>query len=144
MLLFICDVLTQVIKEEEKNNDLFVFIETSLMWLDNQENFSNYHLIFLVEITKYLGFYPDLETINNNYFECIEGKFIVSNTNTTLNLTESNLLKTLFLLKFNESKNIFNQQERQVLLKIILQYFKTHIQGFKEPKSLEILKEIFM
>jgi len=30
------------------------------------------------------------------------------------------------------------------LLKIILEYYSLHLDGFKKPKSLEILQEVFV
>jgi DNA repair protein RecO (recombination protein O) len=48
------------IHEEEKNEALFTFLETALIWLDTHNDTANFHLILLLEITKYFGFYPDI------------------------------------------------------------------------------------
>ena len=34
------------------------------MWLDEHEDMANFHLIFLLEASKYLGFYPDISDID--------------------------------------------------------------------------------
>lgn len=143
ILLFLSEILVQVIKEEEKNERLFTYIETSLMWLDNHDKISNFHLIFLLDLTKFLGFYPETSSISENYFDLQEGKFFSNKTNTTLNTEESVLLKKLFQLQFSENKLIFSHTERQNLLQLIIQFYKIHIQDFKLPKSLEILQEVF-
>ena len=56
MVFFLSEMLHHAILEEEKNDNLFAFLETSLMWLDTHETNSNFHLFFLVELTKFLGF----------------------------------------------------------------------------------------
>jgi len=33
--------------------------------------------------------------------------------------------------------------ERQILLKILMDYYSYHLDGFRKPKSLDVLKEVF-
>jgi DNA repair protein RecO (recombination protein O) len=49
----------------------------------------------------------------------------------------------LLALRFDSNQQVFNGKERQQLLKIILDYYSFHLDGFKKPKSLEVLKEVF-
>ncbi len=58
IVMFISEILHHSIHEEEKNEALFTFLETALHWLDNHDQIANFHLILMLEITKYLGFYP--------------------------------------------------------------------------------------
>jgi DNA repair protein RecO (recombination protein O) len=143
MVLFLSEVLHNSIFEEEKNEDLFAFIETSLMWLDTHDAISNFHLIFLLQLTKFLGFYPQLQESDASYFEMIDGVFSPFQGTSCLNDHETHLLKKLILLRFEDTQKNFHKEERQVLLKIILEYYSIHLQGFKKPNSLEVLKEIF-
>ena len=48
-----------------------------------------------------------------------------------------------FDLKFNSNQKVFAGVERQILLKILLDYYAVHLDGFKKPKSLEVLQEVF-
>ena len=48
IVLFLAEILSNVLKEEEKNEDLFNYIETALQYLDNEDQFSNFHLLFLL------------------------------------------------------------------------------------------------
>ena len=75
--VFLNEVLIKSIKEQHENTELYVFISEKLKELDESEkNSSNFHLHFLIELAKYLGFYP-----NNNYsdklclFDLQEGIF---------------------------------------------------------------------
>ncbi len=143
MVLFLSEVLHNSIFEEEKNEDLFAYIETSLMWLDTHDSISNFHLIFLLQLTKFLGFYPQIQETEAAYFEMIDGVFSPFQGTSCLNEHETQLLKKLIQLRFEDAQKNFHKEERQVLLKIILEYYSIHLQGFKKPNSLEVLKEIF-
>lgn len=143
MVMFLSEMLHYSIQEEEKNESLFVFLETALTWLDHHDEISNFHLILLLEITKYLGFYPDVSEIDLPHFEMNDGVFTLFSGGNTLSEHETNLLKRLLDLKFDNDQKVFHVLERQMLLKIIIDYYSFHLDGFKKPKSLEILKEVF-
>jgi len=145
MILFLSEVLSQLLKEEEENTLLYTFIATSLEWLDEQNSSSNFHLFFLLMITKYLGFYPDISKIGLNYFNLEAGKFESSKVN-VYSISGDNLtvLKQLLGIKFDTLNNIkINSRQRQEFLSMILLYFELHLGGFKKPKSLQILNQVF-
>lgn len=143
MVMFLSEMLHYSIQEEEKNEQLFLFLETALTWLDHHNEISNFHLILLLEITKYLGFYPDVLEIDLPHFEMNDGVFTLFNKGNVLSEHETNLFKKLIDLKFDNDQKIFHVIERQILLKILIDYYSFHLEGFKKPKSLEILKEVF-
>lgn len=141
--IFISEMLHYSIKEEEKNENLYYFLETALLWLDSHDEVANFHLILLLEITKFLGFYPDSSQNSHAFFEMTEGIFVPFASISCLNGEESDLLKRLIPLKLDNNSRAFHVSERQQLLKILLDYYAFHLDGFKRPKSLEVLKEIF-
>jgi len=143
MTLFLSEMLHHSIHEEEKNESLFNFIESALNWFDHHDEIANFHLIFLLEITKYLGFYPDISDIKMPFFEMNDGVFTPFNSLTSLTETETNLFKRLIDLRFENSAKTFHISERQIVLKILIDYYSLHLDGFKKPKSLEVLKEVF-
>ncbi|KAF2332719.1 DNA repair protein RecO [Flavobacterium nitrogenifigens] len=143
MVMFLSEMLHYSIQEEEKNEQLFLFLETALTWLDHHDEISNFHLILLLEITKYLGFYPDLSEVNLPFFEMNEGIFTLFQNGNVLSEHETNLFKKLLDLKFDNDQKVFHVLERQILLRILIDYYSLHLEGFKKPKSLEILKEVF-
>ena len=143
IVIFLSEMLHHSIQEEEKNEDLFTFLETALIWLDTHEETSNFHLILLLEITKFLGFYPYDSETDFNFFEMTEGIFSPFQGISCLSEHETFLFKKLIYLKFDSDQKVFAGIERQILLKIILDYYSIHLDGFKKPKSLEVLKEVF-
>lgn len=143
IVIFLSEVLHHSIREEEKNENLFSFLETALLWLDTHEEMANFHLILLLEMTKYLGFYPDISEIDLPFFELNEGMFSSFNAISCLSDQETFLFKKLIGLKLDSDQKVFTGTERQLLLKILLDYYSVHLDGFKKPKSLDVLKEVF-
>jgi DNA repair protein RecO (recombination protein O) len=143
IVMFVSEILHHSIHEEEKNELLFDFIETALDWLDNHNEATNFHLIFLLEITKFLGFYPDNSDTDFKFFEMIDGIFSPFQGISCLSEHETFLFKKLINLKFDSNQKVFAGIERQILLKILLDYYAIHLDGFRKPKSLEVLKEVF-
>ena len=142
--IFLSEVLSNALREEEENEKLFSYIETALIWLDTHEKISNFHLLFLMNLTKFLGFYPE-KNQDLLYFDLEEGKF-TNKTNSNNYITGEKLrsFKLLLGTNFDVLNELnFNKLIRQDLLEILIQYFELHLPGFRKPKSLEVLKTVF-
>ncbi|MEM6516513.1 MAG: DNA repair protein RecO [Bacteroidota bacterium] len=143
--IFIAEVLAEVLKEEEKNLELYHFLETSLQWLDLKDRFQNFHLLFLLRLTKHLGFFPDVTQIELPYFNLSKGSF-ESTKHEIYSISENDIyiLKELIGTNFDALEKIpLNSKQRQSFLKLLLLYFELHLGGFKKPKSLEIFNQVF-
>ena len=145
MTLFLAEMLSNSILEEEANKDLFSFLEAALQWLDNHNKISNFHLYFLIVLTKYLGFYPDTSDIAAPYFDLAEGVFLDVITLNPMLLGENLRCFKVFLgTNFDTFHTVkINKENRQQLLQSLILYFELHLQGFRKPKSLAILNEVF-
>lgn len=143
IVIFISEILNHAIHEEEKNENLFTFLETALFWLDNHTEIANFHLVLMLQMTKYFGFYPDASDVDQKHFEMNEGLFSPFQATSSLTEHETNLFKILIELKFDNQQKTFHVIERQILLKILIDYYSIHLAGFRKPKSLEVLKEVF-
>lgn len=141
--MFLSEMLHHSIHEEEANPDFFSFLEAALMWLDTNDQSANFHLILLMEASKFLGFYPEDSNPNFDFFEMREGLFLPFENVSCLSKSNSFLLKKLLELRFDSTDMLFNSRERQELLKIIIDYYALHLDGFRKPKSLEVLVEVF-
>ncbi len=143
IVLFLSEILHHSIHEEEKNERLFDFLESALLWLDAHDEMANFHLILLLEMTKFLGFYPDISEVQFKFFDTKEGTFSAFQGTNCISEHETFLFKKLVELKFDSDQKVFAGIERQILLKILLDYYFVHLDGFKKPKSLDVLKEVF-
>ncbi|RNC88362.1 MAG: DNA repair protein RecO [Winogradskyella sp.] len=145
IVIFLSEILDSVLKEEEKNEDLFNFIATTFQYLDNEDEFANFHILFLLKLSRYLGFLPSNDNKDLPFFNLqtgfFEDKHNGINSIRGKNLT---LLKRLLGINFDAVSSIkINVKDRQDFLSMLLSYFELHLEGFKKPKSLAVLSEVF-
>lgn len=142
LVMFLAEVLKIVIREEEANPLLFSFLEQAFIQLDEASVVANYHIEFLLELSKYLGFYPDAFS-EGTYFNMLNGNFQKSSTHAYC--VQSPAVETLkeALITENYTTLKLSRESRKALLDLILTYYKLHIEGFRTPKSLAILEQLF-
>ena len=145
IVFFLADVLRYAIQEEEENTALFQYLKTTIIWLDTYTTVSNFHLLFLLKLTQYLGFYPDADMLPATYFNLLDGTFEHAIVNPyCYEGSKVNTLKQLLGTKFDELNTIkLNQKQRTDFLAMLLQYYELHLHGFKKPRSLSVLNSIF-
>lgn len=145
IVMFLAEVLSSILNEEEQNEILYKYIETTLLWLDEQSDYANFHLLFLLNLTKYLGFYPEDINMEHRFFNLQDGKFEI-NENGKYTVSGKNLilLKRLLGITFDALPTVkINAAQRQSFLNMILLYFELHLGSFKTPKSLQIFNQVF-
>ena len=79
------------------------------------------------------------------YFDLLEGEFVkLPSINPILEGENLKHFKELLGIKFDAIHTIkLNKRNRQELLKNLVLYFELHLQGFRKPKSLAVLNEVF-
>ena len=139
------EVFSNSIQEEEKNEDFYTYLEAGLIWLDAHDKIANFHLLFLLNAAHFLGFYPNtseatllgFDLLNGNFSEPTGHKNIISGN-------EFYQFKKLLGITFDTIEDVsFSKNERQLVLQIIIRYFELHLDGFRKPKSLQILEAVF-
>jgi DNA repair protein RecO (recombination protein O) len=147
LALFINEVLYKSLKMHYEDEAMFSFIFNSIELLDkSQEGIANFHLYFLIKLTKYLGFYPDRTLERDaNFFDLKDGVYALSQPPHVYILDE-NLTKDFALLINASFENLpqltITLKHRKDLLKKILDYYRLHIESFGEVKSHLILEEV--
>ncbi len=144
IVLFVSEVLSTCLKEEEANPDLFHYLETAFAWLDINNKTANFPILFLLQLTKYLGFYPEAN-FDKLFFDLAEGKFTNSpNSSYFVKKPEIDYLRTLLGTTFEALSEVkFNAKQRQQILELLIQYINLHLHTFRTPKSLKVLHAIF-
>lgn len=145
IVMFLSEVLSSVLREEERNDNLYDYLETSLIWLDQEKEFANFHLLFLLNLSKHLGFYPDTSAMENPYFNLNTGAF-EDKAVSFYSISDENLttLKQLLGINFDRLNSVkLNSKQRQSFLNMLLFYFELHLGDFKKPKSLIIFNQVF-
>ncbi|MGE0089035.1 MAG: DNA repair protein RecO [Bacteroidales bacterium] len=146
--LFIAEILYKTIREQEPNAGLFDFLYHNIQLLDiKTDGIPDFHLYFLLQLSKYLGFYP-----TNNYsetetfFDLLNGNFVALKPmhsyfiNPELSYCFSKLIQYQGIQQ-QEIKLSYNQ--RINLLEKIVEYYYLHNDGLKNIKSLVVLRDVF-
>jgi DNA repair protein RecO (recombination protein O) len=146
--IFLGEVLTSVLKEESPNEDMFDYIEESIMYFDScKEGYANFHIAFLAGLSSYLGFEPGMrQNSGDAFFDMTNGKFVTIppvNGNYA-NEEISNILADFFAASYNTASGIIlTGALRNEVLETLVSYYALHLPGLKKIKSLEVLKEVF-
>lgn len=147
--LFLNEILFKAIKEEHPDVDLFEFIKSSFQYLDlDPKNCSNFHICFMVQMSRFLGFYPQGKcSPANPLFDMQEGRYVsgLPNHPYCLNAKQSSLL-TEFINAGYESTHLIkmDKNQRRDLLMNLITYYRLHITFFGEIKSNQILEEVIV
>ena len=145
IVTFLLEILNNVLIEEQPDKELYQFICDSLVYLDQNQEITLYHMVFLLELTSFLGCYPDTSNSGAEEFDLETASYISYSKNKDL-LTGELLANFNLLLgtKFDELKKIsIAKTQRKELLNSILKYYQFHVPGYREPKSLIVLEQLF-
>ncbi|MFD2865134.1 DNA repair protein RecO [Mucilaginibacter antarcticus] len=147
MALFLNEVLYKSIKQQTADEHMFDFVFSAIEWLDHQtDGLANFHLLFLVKLTRYLGFYPDRYQVDNaDYFDLKDGVFKQYKPDSILYLSPPHTQNFGSLLHSsfeNLSSLKLSNDERRYLIAKLLEYYALHVEGFGNIRSHEILEEV--
>jgi DNA repair protein RecO (recombination protein O) len=147
LAIFLNEVLYKAVKQQAADENVFDFIFNAIEWLDHQaEGLANFHLFFLIRLTRYLGFYPDRYLAGNaDYFDLKNGVFSNYKPDTILYLSPPHTQNFTRLLECSFENLVqlkLNNDERRYLVNKILDYYALHIEGFGNIRSHEVLEEV--
>ena len=147
ILFFLAELLYKTIREEVPDKLLFQWLYNALTWFDlSDKNILNYHLVFMIQLSRFLGFYPKYDpTEKTIFFDMQEGRFCL-NQPPHPQYISGNAVGQLIEFgtsTFENSNSIkINTDERRRLLDNLITYYQLHLPGFGEMKSVEVLKTI--
>lgn len=129
LAMFLIEMVNKTIKEESHAQELCEFLVRSFITLDQmEEKTENFHLLFLLKLSRYLGF--GVHQVND-----VLGARLTSEENEKIILA---LLKSEYI-----DSIIMSNNQRREILELILKFFADHIENLSEIKSIQILREIF-
>lgn len=138
MIFFVADFLNQILKLENKNVEIYSSISSFLNEVA-RGNFQS-HLIFLYIFIEILGFEP--LNSSKTYLDPETGSFESEIAHPVFN-TEISIIYKALSVEENKYDFKINFKERKDFLDSLLIYYQYHLSDFREPKSLEILQQIF-
>jgi len=147
LVMFLNEVLYKAVRQESADENLFNFIFYSIEWLDHQElGLANFHLLFLVQLSRYLGFHPERnEAESAAYFDLKDGLFVPSRPDHNLYLAPpyTQYFNLLIGRNFEELPLIKLPNDiRRYLIDRLIEYYALHVEGFGQIRSHEVLEEV--
>ncbi len=146
LALFLAEILQHSLQEEEPQTGLYDFLKTSLQQLDQTSHpVGNFHLGFLLALSRYLGFAPQKAGQEPLYFDLLEGQYtgIQPHHGHFIGQPELAYWQDLQELPLEECHQLkMPATLRAQLLQHLLAFYRLHVHDFGKLKSLEILQQV--
>jgi len=146
--LFIAEFLYHALRSEQQNEPLFAYLCDSMQWLDVAEaGYANFHLTFLMRMSRFLGFYPNLDDyVDGCVFDLQAASFSlqVPTHRDFLQPDDARRIHTLMRMDF-PTMHLYrlSHTDRNRIVDVLLRYYRLHIPQFPELKSLSVLQELW-
>ncbi|WP_316797488.1 DNA repair protein RecO [Pedobacter agri] len=147
IIIFLNEVLYKSIRQQSADDSLFDYIFNSVAWFDETEELNpNFHLSFLLKLTRFLGFSPnDKRRTDQVYFDLQEGEFVsrLPIHANYLQLEDAQGFVSLFNTPLERIYEIkMSNVQRRFLLDKILVFYTLHTASFGEVQSHKILETL--
>lgn len=146
--MFTAEFLRCATRVDQLDETAFGYIENSIRWLDGCDgHYANFHLVFMMRMARFLGFYPDVGRHEaGSWFDMRACAFCRTAPLHHDKLVPEEADKVDLLLRMNfATMHLFKmtRAERNRMVEVILAFYRIHIPGFPELKSLAVLQELF-
>lgn len=125
--LFLCEILNKAVKDQSNAETIFGFLMRSFVALDQLDGVENFHLQFLIQLSRHLGFGM------HDTREVLAGGTVSAQDNETLRI--------LLDAGYEESTEMSYSQRKHLLDQLLAFYYR-HIDGMSEVRSVEVLAEV--
>lgn len=149
LAMFLAELITRSVREEEANPDFYLWLETRVQLLDLSANPVKTLLQTLLELAGWLGFLPDAGTAEGSWLNLTEGRFERQrDMRSTYARPES--AEQLSALLNGAVPHALPQAGRALehhfspgTLQDLLLLYQLHLPGFREPRSTALFLEMF-
>jgi DNA repair protein RecO (recombination protein O) len=146
--MFIGELLYKILKEEESSSSLYEYISKSICMLDAlREGIPNFHLHFMVQLSRYMGFSIPANPNRYDYFDIKHSRFafIKPLHPQFFNKDDTKILSDLLELPANQLKDLkLSGEQRKNFANRMLDFYSSRFDHTLIMKSLIVLHEIFL
>lgn len=146
LVFFMTEILSQVLQNSGKDENIYHFIVHELQWLDDSEELTNFPIWFLMRLTEIIGIGINLIDSNGKIFNIEEGNISNQTPKSQFYINDETVPFIINLLHCEKtellSKNIHKKHRKQIVNHLI-SYLQFHINGFKKAKCLDVLETVF-
>lgn len=147
MAIFLAEVIYRLVRESEPNEPLFDFVWNSVAALDEMEQgVANFHLWFLAQLSRLLGYCPGNDYTAGDCFDIKEGLYTAIAPLHPLSIApdEARILDRMLHCSILELHTVeLNRTQRVAFLNAMLDYFGYHLDSIHAVQSVRILREVF-
>lgn len=144
--MFLAEILFKTLRVESADEELYDFLDSALEYFADDADSTNFHLILLIKLSRFFGFFPSGEwSEKNNWFDLLNGSY-TADRNSSLHVLEPRLawfLSEMSQMGFDQKVKDMTNADRRKLLQGLVEYYQIHLEGLGEIKSLPVLIEIF-
>lgn len=147
--LFLVDFLNTILRDSQPDPLLFDYVDNMLAGLADAtgRRLANYHLLFLIQLSRFLGVEPDISTFRPGYlFDMTDAVFRPTPPLNGPWLDAPEAAAAARLMRMSpRSLNLFalTSDQRNRALDIILQYYTLHFASLQSMKSVDIVRSLF-
>ena len=145
--IFISELLGKTVRESEANPHLYSFISSSIQILEHiEEGVANFHMWFLSNLCRFLGFSPGNEYMPEAWFDISEGLYTADAPPREHRMSQQNALILRDMLECDVrylSEVGLNRHQRVDFLDALLAYYAYHLDTIHSVQSIRILQEVF-
>jgi len=145
ILMFINELLYKTVRQEEKNDELYKFVEDFLIVMD-QHNFDpNVHLLFMLKLTTFLGIAPDIAGYKSgSSLDLLEGTFKSTGfTKGDASASVSEVIASIMGTDFDDLGSLeIPRALRKETLQTLVKYYEFQLEGIKSINSHFVLQEL--
>ena len=146
ILMYVSELLSKTLTEQEQNEPLYDFITRSLLWLDLvHQDYANFPLFFTLELTRHLGFYPKTNHQTGYCFDMMEGSFAHDLPVHPYYFETENalILSQLLNASIDEACHLLlHVSQRRELLEGLIVFMRLHAPVMNDFHSHEVLKTV--
>ena len=146
ILMYVSELLSKTIIEQEQNEAMFDFIVRSLLWLDLvEQDYANFPLFFTLELTRHLGFYPKTNHETGFCFDMMEGSFAhdLPVHPYYFDMENAQLLSQLLNVSIDEACRMpLRVSQHRELLDGLIMFMRLHAPVMNDFHSHEVLKTV--
>lgn len=148
IIFFLSEFLSRILKDVDDSRSLFSYLGYSIQVLEaSDRSIANFHLVFMLKLTRFLGFYPNLEMYTQGaYFDMLNGEFVLRQPlhNHYTSRADSLVLSRLARISYENMHFFqFSRADRVNIINRMLEYYRIHLHDFPALKSLDVLHELF-
>lgn len=146
--LYLAELLTYALRESDKDESLFAFLDRSFALFDSLEHgYADFHLVFMVQLLRFLGIYPNVEDYTPGcYFDLAQGcmtRDYPSHPHFLVPADTASFMELLCTGYESMHRLSLNRKLRGEYLATLAAYYRLHIPDFPELKSADVLRELF-